>query len=67
MKHVMNLDEVEEMRLLTCSTSRGLEIVEYPDTGKVATIVWTPGDREPRMARFFTEEGETGYWDGEDV
>ena len=41
------------------------EVVEYPDTGKLAALAKTPSQRGPRLWSMHLLENEAGYWDGE--
>jgi uncharacterized cupin superfamily protein len=46
------------------ANTAGADIVEYPDSGKVASVVGTP----PNAKRFIFRAGtQVDYWDGEDT
>jgi uncharacterized cupin superfamily protein len=64
---IINTSE-RELRYLSISTMIPSEIVEYPDSSKVAAYVGSPPGGDP-AARTFTYRGRLGppaeYWDGE--
>ena len=39
------------------------EVVEYPDTGKIAAMAKTPSQRGPGLWTMHFLENEVGYWD----
>jgi hypothetical protein len=41
------------------------EVVEYPDSGKVAAMAKTPSQNGPQLWSMHFLETATGYWDGE--
>lgn len=60
----------EEMRYLAVSTMSTPELVEYPDSGKIAGYHWLPSsaDGTPRRIRII-KKGESHpdeYWEGEE-
>jgi len=58
----------EELRYLSVSTMIDAEVVEYPDSSKVAVYVGSASGGDPK-ARTFSHRGvlgpEVDYWDGE--
>jgi uncharacterized cupin superfamily protein len=56
-----------ELRYLAVSTKLSPEIVDYPDSGKVAVAGEFPGaDGKPQTVRFIARAGVSlEYWDGE--
>jgi uncharacterized cupin superfamily protein len=63
---IINTGDVE-LRYLAVSTMNTPEIVEYPDSGKLAMISRQPQTDGPlRLLRHVTREGDAvDYWDGE--
>lgn len=58
----------EELRYLAVSTRQYPEHVEYPDSGKFATIAERPpaADGSPQIFRFVGRESQSiDYWEGE--
>jgi uncharacterized cupin superfamily protein len=58
----------EELRYLAVSTMIATEVVEYPDSSKVAVYVGSPPGGDPAL-RSFNHRGRLGpaleYWEGE--
>ena len=56
-----------ELRYLAISTMIHPEVMEYPDSGKVAAMAGTaPGGRGPRDLFFIARKRDgVGYWEGE--
>jgi uncharacterized cupin superfamily protein len=52
-------------RFVIAAASTTPEIVEYPDSGKIAAMAKTPSQRGPALWTMHFLENETGYWDGE--
>ncbi len=57
-----------ELRYLSVSTMLPTDVIEYPDSGKVAVMVGSPPGEDP-AARSYNHRGRPGpaldYWDGE--
>ena len=48
---------------LAVSAGTGVDVVEYPDSGKIACAV----GKWPKVKRFvFDEDNQADYWEGED-
>jgi uncharacterized cupin superfamily protein len=61
--HQLVNDEREPLVYVAISHPLGVDIVEYPDSGKIASSAGTAGDRK----RFvFNEKSQVEYWDGEE-
>jgi uncharacterized cupin superfamily protein len=61
--HQLINEGAEPCVYLAMSVSVGVDVVEYPDSGKVAAAVGTG----PKMKRFvFLEKNQAQYFDGED-
>ena len=62
-----NTSTDKELRVFCISTSEPTDVIEYPDSAKVAYGVMTPGpDGRPQLFRGITRAGsDVGYWDGE--
>jgi uncharacterized cupin superfamily protein len=60
--HQLINDGAEELVYLGLSAGKGFDIVEYPDTGKIAAALGAP----PSGQRFiFKKDQQTGYFDGD--
>jgi uncharacterized cupin superfamily protein len=60
--HVIN-DGTEPFVYVGMSAGVGVDVVEYPDSGKIACALGAPGSGK----RFvFMESGQVDYWKGED-
>jgi uncharacterized cupin superfamily protein len=55
------------LKLFSVSTVEGMEVVEYPDSGKTGYAVMTTGpDGKPQLVRGIAKnEGQPKYWEGE--
>jgi uncharacterized cupin superfamily protein len=51
------------MRFVVTAASTTPEIVEYPDTGKIAAMAKTPSQRGPSLWSMHFLDNEVGYWD----
>ena len=60
--HLIN-DGPEPLVYLAMSATQGVDIVEYPDSGKVACAV---GPYDKRKRWVFRDKDQAGYFDGED-
>jgi uncharacterized cupin superfamily protein len=61
--HQIINDGTEPFIYLGLSSSLGVDVVEYPDSGKVACVHGTP----PNNKRYvFQEKNQAQYWDGEE-
>jgi len=57
-----------ELRYFAFSNRTRAEVIEYPDSGKIAVDIVSGNDRDP--PRLFSVEGRMtpmSYWDGEDI
>ena len=69
---LINTSADAELRYLAVSTVEAPEVAEYPDSGKVATMLGKWGEKRPdgrpAIRRFFAREEGTleDYWDGEE-
>lgn len=52
-------------RFVVAASGTTPEVVEYPDTGKVAAMAKTPSQTGPALWTMHFLEDATGYWDGE--
>jgi uncharacterized cupin superfamily protein len=50
-------------RFVVTAASTTPEIVEYPDTGKIAAMAKTPSQRGPSLWSMHFLDNEVGYWD----
>ena len=60
--HQLINDGTEPLIYLGLSVSKGVDIVEYPDSNKVAAAVGAPPDGKRFM---FNKDTAAGYFDGE--
>ena len=62
-----NTSADQDLKVLSVSTMEYPEIVEYPDTGKVAHGMMIKDlDGQPQIVRgLFKKDQQAGYWDGE--
>lgn len=64
--HKITNNSDAELVYLAISTKRSPEIVEYPDSNKVAAMVgWPMG--EMRLRKIFPADADVDYWDGENT
>lgn len=61
--HQLWNDGAETARFLVAAASTTPEVVEYPDTGKIAAMAKTPSQRGPQLWTLHFLENEVGYWD----
>jgi uncharacterized cupin superfamily protein len=61
--HQLRNDGAEPARFIVAASSTTPEIVEYPDTGKIAAMAKTPSQRAPQLWTMHLLENEVGYWD----
>ncbi|NUQ77881.1 MAG: cupin domain-containing protein [Polyangiaceae bacterium] len=65
---IINTSDTDELRYLAVSTMIRTEVVEYPDSNKVAVYVGGAPGEDPSI-RSFNHRGRLGpaldYWDGE--
>jgi uncharacterized cupin superfamily protein len=54
----------EPARFVVAAAGTTPELVEYPDTGKIAAMAKTPSQRGPTLWSMHFLENEVGYWDG---
>ncbi|MGH8306727.1 MAG: cupin domain-containing protein [Gammaproteobacteria bacterium] len=54
-----------EMRYLAVSTLAGVEICDYPDSGKFGVFEDAPSDKDQRFRFLSRMEKSLDYWDGE--
>jgi uncharacterized cupin superfamily protein len=52
-------------RFVVAAANTTPEIVEYPDSGKLAAMAKTTSQHGPQLWTMHFLENETGYWDGE--
>jgi uncharacterized cupin superfamily protein len=64
--HQLRNDTDERVRFVVASAGTSPELVEYPDTGKIAAMAKTPSQRGPGLWTMHFLENEVGYWDGND-
>ena len=60
--HQLINDGTEPLVYLGLSASKGVDIVEYPDSNKTAAAIGSPADGKHFL---FREDGSPGYFDGE--
>lgn len=53
----------EPARYLIAANHASPEVVEYPDSGKIAAMAKTPSQAGPQLWSMHFLENETGYWD----
>jgi uncharacterized cupin superfamily protein len=63
--HQLRNDGDEPARVVVAAASTTPEVVEYPDTGKIAAMARTPSQRGDPIWTMHLLEHEVGYWDGE--
>jgi uncharacterized cupin superfamily protein len=63
--HQLRNDRRAPARFVVAAANTSPELVEYPDTGKIAAMARTPSQREGPLWTIHFLENETGYWDGE--
>jgi uncharacterized cupin superfamily protein len=61
--HQLSNDTSERARFVVASAGTTPELVEYPDTGKIAVMAKTPSQRGPGIWTMHFLENEVGYWD----
>ena len=64
--HQMWNDGADPARFVVIAAGTTPELVEYPDTGKIAAIAKTPSQRGGPIFTMHFLENEVGYWDGND-
>jgi hypothetical protein len=52
------------VRFVVAAANTTPEIVEYPDTGKIAAMAKTPSQNGPSLWTMHFLENAVGYWDG---
>jgi uncharacterized cupin superfamily protein len=62
--HQLRNDADEPVRFVVAAASTTPEIVEYPDTGKIAAMAKTPSQNGPSLWTMHFLENAVGYWDG---
>jgi uncharacterized cupin superfamily protein len=63
--HQLRNDASVSARFVVTAANTTPEIVEYPDTGKIAAMAKTPSQRGASLWSMHFLENETGYWDRE--
>jgi uncharacterized cupin superfamily protein len=63
--HQLRNDGSEPARFVVAAANTTPEIVEYPDTGKIAAMAKTPSQRGESLWTMHFLKNETGYWDSE--
>jgi uncharacterized cupin superfamily protein len=63
--HQVRNDGDVPARFVVAAANTTPEIVEYPDTGKLAAMAKTPSQAGPQLWTLHFLENATGYWDGE--
>jgi uncharacterized cupin superfamily protein len=64
---MINSCGTEPLVYLCVSTKHAVEIVEYPDSGKIGASVTDPANPSGfhRIGLFWAESGTLDYWEGE--
>jgi uncharacterized cupin superfamily protein len=60
--HQLRNDGDDAVRLVVAAASTSPEVVEYPDSGKLAAVA-----RTGPLWSMHVKENATGYWDGENI
>jgi uncharacterized cupin superfamily protein len=63
--HQVRNESAEPARFVVAAASTTPEVVEYPDSGKLAALALTPSQRGLRLWSMHFLEEATGYWDRE--
>lgn len=63
--HQLRNEGASAARFVIAAAGTTPDIVEYPDSGKLAAVAKTPSQRGPGLRTMHFLENETGYWDGE--
>ena len=63
--HQVRNDGETPARFVVAAASTTPEIVEYPDSGKIAAMAKTPSQQGSGLWTMHFLEASTGYWDGE--
>jgi uncharacterized cupin superfamily protein len=61
--HQMRNDTGERTRVVVAAANTTPEIVEYPDTGKIAAMAKTPSQQGEQLWSMHLLEQAVGYWD----
>lgn len=67
--HQVINDSDAELRYLAISTKEPADVVQYPDTGKIAVFVAPPpgsDDPSPALRMIVPGDAGVGYWEGEE-
>jgi len=54
----------QSVRFVVAAAGTTPELVEYPDTGKIAAMAKTPSQRGPALWTMHLLDDAVGYWDG---
>jgi uncharacterized cupin superfamily protein len=63
--HQLRNESDERARFVVAAASTSPEVVEYPDTGKIAAMARSPSEGRPALWTMHFLESATGYWDRE--
>lgn len=55
------------VRVVVAAANTTPEVVEYPDSGKIAAMAKTPSQQGPQLWTMHFLETAAGYWDGENA
>jgi uncharacterized cupin superfamily protein len=64
--HQLWNDTSDRVRFVVASAGTTPELIEYPDTGKIAAMAKTPSQRGPGIWTMHFLDNEVGYWDAND-
>ena len=64
--HQVRNDAADPARFVVAAATTTPEIVEYPDTGKIAAMAKTPSQSGPSLWTMHFLENAVGYWDEKD-
>lgn len=59
-------EDATAVRFVVAAANTTPEVVEYPDSGKLAAMAKTPSQSGPSLWSMHLLEAAVGYWDGED-
>jgi uncharacterized cupin superfamily protein len=62
--HQLRNDSATPTRFVVAAANTTPEVVEYPDTGKIAAMAKTPSQAGPGLWTMHLLENQVGYWDG---
>jgi uncharacterized cupin superfamily protein len=62
--HQVRNDAAEPARFVVAAANTTPEVVEYPDTGKIAALARTPSQAGASLWSMHLLENAVGYWDG---